>query len=112
MKRSPYFAVRTIESLPGATQLSQVRSISPSGQGVLPVAFCPVLLGRDCVRHQVGSWGCVRRMLSQCSWQTPLSGGARAKPRKLEKAVARGGLLRHRAHNTFDDLSKLGRVGW
>ena len=39
-------------------------------------------------------------------------GGARAKPRKLEKAVARGGLLRHRAHNTFDDLSKLGRVGW
>ena len=24
---------------------------------MFPVAFCPVLLGRDCVRHQVGWWG-------------------------------------------------------
>ena len=30
-------------------QLSQVRSVSPSEQ-VIPVAFCPVPLGRDCVR--------------------------------------------------------------
>ena len=45
-------------SLPGATQLSQVRSISPSGQGV-PCRFlpCAATVGRDCVRHQVGCWG-------------------------------------------------------
>ena len=24
---------------------------------MFPAAFCPVLLGRDCVRHQVGCWG-------------------------------------------------------
>ena len=24
---------------------------------VFPVAFCPVLLGRDCVRHSGGGWG-------------------------------------------------------
>ena len=34
-----------------APRTSQVRSISPSGQGVVSVAFCPVLLGRDCDRQ-------------------------------------------------------------
>ena len=31
---------------------------------MVPVAFCPVLLGRDCVRHQVG--GCSFRMVVCC----------------------------------------------
>ena len=49
-------------SLPGATQLSQVRSFSSQRAGSLSLVLALNCTGRDCVRHSGGGWSWSERL--------------------------------------------------